>query len=109
MGDCAGIVRLEGPHNLEGRRKDPDDAIGAAEEDAFRAGDDGGDITGLVNVRLSAACTSSQWRGGTSVRNELSSSGSLTRVTSKNLNCHCDEISERIVGGAIRGVFALPE
>jgi hypothetical protein len=35
VGDCACIMRLERAHDLEGLRDDADDAIGAAEEDAF--------------------------------------------------------------------------
>jgi hypothetical protein len=41
------LVCLEGSHDLEGRRKDADDAIVAAEEEAFGAGADAADLVAL--------------------------------------------------------------
>lgn len=51
MGDCAGIVRLEGAHDLEGLRHDTDNAICTAKEDAFRTGDYARDVSDLAGVR----------------------------------------------------------
>lgn len=47
MGDGTGVVSAEGAHDLEGLRKDADDAIGATQEYTFGPGDDGGNVTGL--------------------------------------------------------------
>jgi hypothetical protein len=47
MRDGAGIVGLEGAHDLEGLGQDADDAIGAADKDALGAGDYAGCVAGL--------------------------------------------------------------
>jgi hypothetical protein len=44
MCDGPRLVCLEGPHDLEGRGEDADDAIVAAEEEAFGAGTDAADL-----------------------------------------------------------------
>jgi hypothetical protein len=99
VGNSTGIVGTERSHGLEGLRQDSHDSIGAAEEDTLGSRDDRGDVPRLWGQRERAVHETERAAGRhTSEKTELSWSGSLTWVTSKNLNCHCEAISNGIMG-----------